>query len=116
MAQIKPINDVYDYRRAIVRIAVLMDEMSDDRENDEFEILSILVEAYEEKHFSMGIVDPVTAIEFVMEQKGFDHNDLAMILDVKKPEDILNGSRSLSISEARILHKEWGIPADTLLA
>lgn len=34
------------------------------------EILVTLIEAYEHKHFPIGVVDPVETIKFIIEQQG----------------------------------------------
>lgn len=45
-------------------------------EADELEVLSVLIEQYEEKHFSINVPDPVEAIRFRMDQQGLTKNEL----------------------------------------
>jgi len=79
-------------------------------------ILSTLIHVYEESHFPVDIPDALTAILFVMEQRGYDQKDFAALIGKSRASDILNKKRSLSMKQARVLHKNWGVPAETLLA
>ena len=57
----------------------------------------------------------LTAILFVMDQSGYEQKDLAALIGKSRASDVLNKKRSLSMKQARILYKEWGVPAETLL-
>ncbi|MCD8493802.1 MAG: hypothetical protein LRY51_18995 [Geovibrio sp.] len=73
----KPIRTEEDYKNYLKRIDALMD-MPETQENiDELEILSILVEKYEEKQFPVNTPDPVEAIKFRMEQMGLTNSGRA---------------------------------------
>ena len=60
--------------------------------------------------------DPISAIEFIMEQKGFGQSDLAKLIGKSRASDILNRKRSLSRSQAITLYNEWGVSAESLLS
>ena len=59
-----------DYNLALSRIDRLMDAKLGTSEFDELELLSTLVEIYEDKHFPISMPDPINAIKFRMEQLG----------------------------------------------
>ena len=60
--------------------------------------------------------DPVEAIKFHMELKGFTQKDLVpMIGSRSKVSEVLSGTRALTMPMARALHKHLGIPAEILL-
>jgi HTH-type transcriptional regulator/antitoxin HigA len=83
---------------------------------DRLEVLTLLIEEYESKHFPIGSPDPVTAIRFRMEQQGLSQNDLAPYMGSRsKVSEILSGKRPLSLSMIRALHFGLGIPASALL-
>ena len=65
---LKPIRNKKDLSEALARIDQLIDAKPGAREYDELEILSTLVEAYEEKHCPIPPPDPVEAIKFRMDQ------------------------------------------------
>ena len=76
----------------------------------------MLVEAYERKHFPMELPDPIQAIRFSMEQKGLTAKDLVpMIGQINRVYDVLNGKRPLTLQMIRRLHRELGIPAESLI-
>lgn len=116
MTDIKPIHDPASYEVALARVDMLMDAEFNTPEGDELEILSTLIYAYEESHFPVDIPDALTAILFVMEQRGYEQKDFAALIGKSRAPDILNKKRSISMKQARVLYKEWGVPAETLLA
>ena len=116
---LKPIRTKKEYKAAIERIYRLMQKeiKVNSDEYNELDLLTILVEAYEEKNFPIDLPDPVEAIKFRMEQMGLDNSALASILGSKsRASEILNKKRKLSISMIRALHQKLNIPASTLIA
>jgi HTH-type transcriptional regulator/antitoxin HigA len=60
--------------------------------------------------------DPVSAIRAVMKQRGMKPIDLGPILgSTPRAYEILSCKRGLSISMIRALHRELGIPLETLV-
>ena len=60
--------------------------------------------------------DPVEAIKFYMEQKGFTQRDLVpMIGSRSKVSEVLSGTRTITMPMARALHRHLEIPAEILL-
>jgi HTH-type transcriptional regulator/antitoxin HigA len=57
--EIKPIKTEADYQTAMKEIERLFDAASDTPEGDHLEVLTTLVEAYEEKHYAIPLPDPV---------------------------------------------------------
>ena len=113
---IKPIKTKKDYTYALKRIEKLMSAKKDSKEGDELDVLTTLVEAYEEKHFPIENPDPIAAIEHCMEALGLDRKDLEPILGSKsRVSEVLNKKRKLSMDMVRNLHNEMGIPAQTLI-
>jgi len=105
-----------DYDAALARIEQLMDAKADTAEMDELELLTALVEMYEERHFAISPPDPVDAIKFRMEQLGLVQKDLVPYIGTKsKVSEILNGKRPLTLTMMRSLNKSLGIAAEVLL-
>ena len=65
---IKAIKTEDDYSQALKRLEEIFHEPIDSKEGDEAEILSILIEKYEEENYPMDTTDPIEAILFRMEQ------------------------------------------------
>ena len=75
-----------------------------------------LVEAYEKQYFPMDLPDAVEAIKFRMEQSGLSAKDLVpMIGQLNRVYEVLNRKRPLTLKMIWRLHRELGIPADSLI-
>lgn len=68
--KIKPIRNESDYQNALLRLEEIFDAKRGTDEGDELEILSILIDNYEEEQFPIEMPDPIEAIKFRMEQLG----------------------------------------------
>ncbi len=64
---VKPIRNDDDLRAVFKRMERVYQAQEGTLAADEMEILVTLIEAYEHKHFPIGLVDPVEAIKFRME-------------------------------------------------
>ena len=113
---IKPIKNKKDYQQALYRLEKIFDAKKNTAEGDELEILSILIEKYEDEHFPIGYPDPIEAIKFRMDQMGYSQTDLARIVGLKsRASEILNRKRRLTLEMIRLLHKNLNIPTEVLI-
>lgn len=64
---IKPIHTEEDYLKTLDRLEEIFDAKIGTESGDELEILSVLIERYEEERFPIDLPDPISAIEFRME-------------------------------------------------
>ena len=116
MADIRPVRTEADYETALARIDEIMDADSDSPDARELDVLVDLVELYESRHEPMGHPDPVSAIEFRMDQAGLKRRDLIPFIGSRaKVSEVLSGKRAITMPMARALHEHLGIPADVLL-
>jgi len=116
---VKPIKTKAAYEAALQHIYGLMQKelKAGSKLSDELEILSILVEAYEKKHYPIPPPHPIQAIKFRLEQMGIDEKELIAILGGRsRKSEILSGRRKLSLTMIRELHDKLHIPAETLIA
>jgi len=114
--EIKPIKTKADHRAALKEIEALMSARPGSSEGERLDVLVTLVEAYERRHFPMDLPDPIEAIRFSMEQKGLAAKDLVpMIGQINRVYEVLNGKRPLTLQMIRRLHRELGIPAESLI-
>ena len=113
---IKPIKTDADYRAALIAIENLVAAELDTPQGEKLDVMVTLIEAYEAKHFPMGLPDPVEAIKFEMERKGLTVKDLEpMIGKPNRVYEILNRKRSLTLKMIWSLHEGLGIPAESLI-
>ncbi len=116
MRDIKIIKIESEYLRALSRIEALMDSKPGTSAFDELEILTVLVEKYEDARFPVDMPDPIDAIKFRMDQMGMDAKDLIPLLGSRsRVSEVLNRKRRLSYSMIRTMHSKLGIPAEVLL-
>ena len=114
--EIKPIKTDTDNNQVLERLEMIFDAKKGSPEDDELEVLGILVDQYENKHFPIGLPDPIEAIKFRMEQMGYNQTDLANIVGLKsRASEILNKKRKLSLEMIRQLHEKLNIPTDVLI-
>jgi len=105
-----------DYKTALARIEHLMTLQRSAELDDELELLSALVELYEDQNHPVLPPDPIDAIKFRMEQAGLTPKDLVPLMGSRgKVSEILSGKRPLTLSLIRTLHEKLAIPAAVLL-
>ena len=102
-----PIHSEQDYDRAIESITKLMERGEGNLSPEEsslLEMMSILVERYEQDHYPMESSNPAEMVHFLMEQRGLQQSDLARVLGSKsRVSEILNGNRNPSKEQAKRL-------------
>lgn len=113
---IEPIKTDGDYRRTLAEIETLMTAGSGTPEGDRLDVLVTLVEAWEARHYPLDFPDPVAAILYHMEQGGLAPKDLVPYIGGRsRVYEVLNRKRPLSLKMIRRLHRELGIPAESLI-
>jgi HTH-type transcriptional regulator / antitoxin HigA len=114
--KISPIRNENDYQRALNRLEEIFDAKKGTEQGDELEILSILIDRYENENFPIGMSDPIEAIRFRMEQMGMKQKDLAKIVGFKsRVSEILNKKRKLTLEMIRNLNTTLHIPKEVLV-
>ena len=112
---IKPIKTRADHRAALKEIETLMMAKRNTPQGERLDVLVTLVEAYERKHYAIELPDPVEAIKFAMEQRGLSVKDLGPMIGTNRIYEVLNRKRPLSLKMIWRLHKNLGIPAESLI-
>lgn len=114
--EIKPIRSEADYKNALGRLEVIFDAKRGTKEGDELEILSILIDNYESENFPIEMPDPISAINFRMEQMGLKQKDLVEMIGFKsRVSEIMNKKRKLTLDMIRKLNTSLKIPTEVLI-
>ncbi|ABW27114.1 helix-turn-helix domain-containing protein [Acaryochloris marina] len=114
--EICPIRTKADYQAALKEIEMLFDAPPNTPAYDRLDILSTLVEAYEERHFPIEAPDPIEAILYYMDTRGLSRRDLEPCLGSRaRVSEILSRKRSLTLEMIRKLNQNLGIPAEVLI-
>jgi len=114
---IKPINTNSDYQAALKEIERLFNAEPGTSDGDRLEVLSTLVEAYEDEHYSIPLPDPIEMILYTMDSRGLTRADLEPYIGSRaRVSEVINRKRPLSLSMIQRLNTGLGIPAEALIA
>ena len=112
----KVIKTESDYNLALERLEVIFDSEVNTPEGDELELLSLLIENYENLRYPIELPDPIEAIKFRMDQLGYKPKDLAKVLGFRsRVTEVLNKKRKLSLDMIRRLNRDLNIPTEVLI-
>jgi HTH-type transcriptional regulator/antitoxin HigA len=113
---LKPIKNEKDYRNALERLEIIFDAPIDTKEGDEAEILSLMIENYENEHHPIEAPDPIEAIKIRMEELNLRQKDLVGIIGGKsRVSEILNRKKKLTVEMIRELERILQISASVLV-
>ncbi|MBI1387443.1 MAG: transcriptional regulator [bacterium] len=113
---IRPIKTDEDYQSALAEIERLMDAPLNSPMGDRLDVLTTLVEAYEEKNFTIEEPDPVEAILHRMDALGLSWEDMQNLIGAEiRIADVLTRREPLTIPVIRKIHQELNVPAEILI-
>ena len=113
---IRPIKTEADYEAVLEEIERLFQAKPGTSQGDRLEVLTTLVEAYEEQHYNIPLPDAIDAILYHLESRGLSRRDLEPFFGSRaRISEILNRRRPLSLEMIRRLHTGLGIPAHVLI-
>ena len=114
--EIKPIKTEKDYDKALERLELIFDAAPDSKEGDEAEILSLLIENFENKQYPIEAPDPIEAIKIRMEEMNLKQKDLIGVIGGKsRVSEILNKKKKLTVEMIRELERILHISASVLV-
>ena len=114
--EIDPIKTEANYKAALEELETLMNAEPDTPEGDRLDVLTILVEAWEEKHHGIEGPDPIDAILHRLEALGLARKDLEPMIGTRaRVSEVLSRKRPLTINMIRRLNKEMKISAEVLI-
>lgn len=114
---IKAIKTEEQYKVTLQQIKSLWHCAENSSEADVLEVLSILADDYENKHYPITPPDPIDAIKYKMEEDGLTTADLIPYFGSRsRISEVLNRKRPLTFNMAKKLFKGLNISAETLLS
>jgi HTH-type transcriptional regulator / antitoxin HigA len=116
---IRPLRSEADYDAALKEIERYFEDepKPGTSEADRFDLLALIIEDYERKCWPIEPPDTIDAIRYRMETGGYTQADLGRLLGSRqRASDIVTRKRPLTMRMAWRLHREWGIPAEALIA
>jgi HTH-type transcriptional regulator/antitoxin HigA len=116
MVEVSPIRTDRDYEAALAEIEILMAARPGTPEGDRLDVLATLVQAYETEHHAIEAPDPISLLQFVMEQRGLDRAALqSMIGNRGRVSEVMARKRPLTLPMIRRLQAGLGLSADVLV-
>lgn len=95
---------------------IALDLQSGSREAERLELLSVLIEAYENQKFPVEASDPISAIHFRMQEQGLKQADLIPYFGTRsRVSEVLSRKRPLTVNMIRALSTGLGISTETLV-
>ena len=93
-----------DYENALKRMELLFDAPAGTPESDEADILALVIDDYERKHFPIEAPEPIEAIKIRMKEMQLKQSDLINEIGGKsRVSEILNRKRKLTVDMIRNL-------------
>jgi HTH-type transcriptional regulator/antitoxin HigA len=85
-------------------------------EKDFADLLTLLIEDFESKHYELPKAAPLEVVRFLMDQHGLKQKDLLDIFgNASVTSEVLSGKRELSKEHIRRLTDRFAVPAELLL-
>jgi HTH-type transcriptional regulator / antitoxin HigA len=85
-------------------------------ELDAIELLTLLVERYEQEHYPIPAADPVSVVRFLIEQQNLTQRDLIPQFGSESAVSMfLSGHRNLTVEQVRKLSARFKLPADVFI-
>ena len=113
---IKPIRTEIDYQKALERLEIIFDAKIGTPESDEADVLGLLIDEYEKKHYPIEAPDPIEAIKIRMEEMHLKQIDLIKEIGGKsRVSEILNKKRKLTVDMIRNLAARLNLSAGLLI-
>ncbi|OWV90307.1 XRE family transcriptional regulator [Rhizobium sp. R635] len=115
---IRPIKSAGDLEWALGEVAPYFDNppLQGSADADRFDVLSDLIEAYENRHFPTIELEPVDFLHAFMAMTGRSQTDLGEVLGSRsRASEILHRKRALTVDMIFKLNEAWGVPAECLV-
>lgn len=116
--KLKPIRSEAEYDAALKAIERYFNKppKKGTSEADRFDMLAMLIEAYERVRWPIPQAEPVDVIKYRMETHGYTQADLAGVLGSRaRASEVMSGKRPLSLTMIRRLACSWEIPVEALV-
>ena len=114
--KIKPIKTESDYQEALKRLDKIFNATIGTTESDEADVLGVLIDEDEKKHYPVDSPDPIEAIKIRMEELQLKQVDLVNEIGGKsRVSEVLNKKRKLTVEMIRKLASKLNLSADILI-
>ncbi len=115
--RLKLIKTEKQYQTALSRVDEIFEAKKNTPEGDELEVLILLIEDYEAKHYPIEPPnDPIESIKFHLNRLGLKQSDFVKIIGHKSTaSEILNKKTPLSLKNIRKIHAALDVSLESLV-
>jgi HTH-type transcriptional regulator / antitoxin HigA len=114
--ELRPIRTKPEYRAALKEAEALWDAPSGTPKADRLEVIALLIEAYERRHYPIEAPDPIDFLQHIMEARGLTRKDLEPYIGSRaRVAEVLNRVRPLTLEMIRRLAAGLDLPAEVLI-
>ena len=114
--KIRPIKTEQQYFQALEKLEEIFDAKENMPEGDKAEILSLLIDTFENEHYQIEAPDPIEAIRIRMEEMDLKQKDMVEIIGSKsKTSEVLNRKKRLTLDMIRNLQEKLNLSASVLI-
>jgi HTH-type transcriptional regulator/antitoxin HigA len=107
--------ELENYTEALFKLTAL--EKPSPSEMDAIELLSLLIERYEDEYWPITDVDPVSVVRYLMEKGNLTQRDLIPQFGTESAVSMfLHGQRNLSLEQIRKLSERFKLSADVFIS
>lgn len=116
MVEVSPIRSEQDYESVLAEIEPLMAARPGTPDGDRLDVLVALVQAWEAEHHAIDAPDPISLLQFVLEQRGLDRAALQPMIGSRgRVSEVMARKRPLTLPMIRRLQAKLGLPAEVLV-
>ena len=114
--ELRPIRTRREYQAALSAAENLWDAPDKSPKAERLEVLALLIEDYERRHFPIQDPDPIDFLHQVMEWRDLTRKDIEPFIGSRaRVAEVLNRVRPLSLEMIRRLAAGLDLPADVLI-
>jgi HTH-type transcriptional regulator / antitoxin HigA len=114
--ELQTIRSKREYEAALKQAEAWWDAPAGSLAAKRLDVLTLLIEDYEARHFPIDAPDPIEFLHYIMEQRGLTRKDLEPYLGTRaRVAEVLNRVRPLSLEMIRKLSEGLGLPTEVLV-
>jgi HTH-type transcriptional regulator / antitoxin HigA len=103
------------YTEALFKLTTLENPSAPEREA--IQLLTLLIERYEQEHYAIPVADAVSVVRFLIESQHLTQRDLIPQFGSESAVSMfLSGQRRLTLDQVRKLSTRFKLPADVFIA
>lgn len=116
----QPIRTEADYDRiaeTVTRLALKGEGNLTPEEDALLELLTLLIERYDDEHYQIPDAPPHAVIQMLMRDRGVHHKDLVPVLGSPgSTSDVINGKRKPSKKQVKALAEFFKVPPEVFMS